>query len=97
MKDYTYLFSSDYGIVKFVRIGDEYRFCSTYTDHDALVQPNETAKSAGFVSYDTGVNGQKTFKLLDRSSMTLKLGPSEEDGPGIREALGFEFFGWDTL
>lgn len=86
------LFESEYGLVKFVRVNDEYRFCDNYANHKDQVKAGEIAQSAGFISYDIGEGNRKFFRIMDEWSSTLMLGPNREvDGPAIAKILGFDY------
>lgn len=73
-----------YGIVKYVRIGNEFRFGDiNQTEHRSLVQPNETAISAGYFAFD---NESKIFKVYGLS-MSLSLEPADDDKERIIESI----------
>jgi len=63
---------------KFVRVNGQYRFlhlglhCDT---HKSLVQPGETAESAGTIS----LISDDEWKFLDTFSTSLKVGVKEDD------------------
>lgn len=80
-------FRRDHGIVKYVRVGDEYRFCAAEGNHSNLVTEGETPISAGFIYYnnDSGLNIQLSYER----SMTLNyLGPADCDDEAIGKILG---------
>lgn len=54
---------------KFVKVGDEFRFCGNVVDHCDLVDKGETATSAGAIV----LSGNGFVKGRDYS-MTLKIG-----------------------
>ena len=85
------LFNKEYGLVKYVCVNGEYRFCSEYANHKDQVVDGEKANSAGFVYFDTN-GGIKFFKILSEYSMTLCVGPNKEiDGPAIATITGLQW------
>ncbi len=85
------VFKLSYGMVKYVKVGGEYRFTYKTSDHSSLIKAGEKASSAGFISWDTGKSGKKFMRILDESSMSLGwLGPDAEDGRAIADLLGFD-------
>jgi len=73
--------------VKFVRIGDEYRFCHYMGVHWILLKKNEKAYSAGFISVDLVVGD---FELKREISSSLNLGPASDDGKKLSKCLGLK-------
>lgn len=91
MGEQTQLFNQDHGIVKYVVVNGEVRFIGVYGNHDSLVQPGETAESAGFIYYDKDlIDPDKHYQIKEGEwSMTLKLGPNyDRDAELIAKALG---------
>ena len=68
--------------VKFVRVAGEYRFCSLDQKHKTLLQPEETALSAGLIVID-----EDTFNMPGRLSTTLWVGADKYDGERLAMLL----------
>ena len=86
-------FVSEGGMVKYVKVGGEFRFTPGMSSHTDLVVEGEKVESAGFVHYDTGTSG-RFLKLLSEWSEGLRIGPDEHDGEEIAELLGYEYKGF---
>ncbi len=59
--------------VKYVRVGDTFRFCGFMENHSSLLQDGEVPTSAAAV----GIN--ETGIRVRESSMLLKIGPADDD------------------
>ena len=77
----------EYGTAKYVRLDSgEFRFASIYQNHVSLIKENENPVSAGLIAWD-----METMRLLsDSYSMTLRIGPSDNDEQMIADILGFK-------
>ena len=68
---------AEYGLVKYVRVGEEIRFGNPDSrSHKGLANGDE-ATSAGFIYFD--LEGEKYFRVTEEWSMTLSLGPDPAD------------------
>lgn len=83
------LFRFESGTVKYVRVGEEYRFVSNHGNHSQLVTEDENPCAAGFVHYETGEDGKFICIYRDQSSFSLRIGPLPEDSANIAQLLGF--------
>ena len=91
--DRSHFKSDDHGLVKYVKVGGEFRFTFSHNLHASLVVEGEKVESAGFVSY-SNYDGKGLLKLLSGWSMGLRIGPDEHDGEEIAELLGYEYTGF---
>lgn len=67
---------------KFVRVGEEYRFSSTYDDHYLMVGKGEKPTSAGFFFIDGDV-----LEVPKDGSSTLSLKPAKDDEENIKKLI----------
>lgn len=66
---------SEYGLLKYVRVGSEFRFGPSYLrDHKSLAD-GDYAISAGFLSFEV----EGGCKVMQERSMSLGIGPHPED------------------
>lgn len=75
-------------LVKYVRVGDVYRFGDLYGDHQRLVQPGEIVRSAGFIMLDC--DDKLTLEVKDRRSDGLRMGPVPDDEANLKALFGVQ-------
>jgi hypothetical protein len=86
LEDPKVIFARENGLVKFVRVGEEFRFTENRS-HKNLLDEGEIAVSAGFIYHDTNSDGKKVYRLTDEWSMTLTKGPDYGPDKALLEKL----------
>ncbi len=78
------------GAIKYVRVGNEYRFCKVSfcggLSHKNLVKAGEAPISAGVI----GINS-KHISLIDNHSETLHIGEAADDGEQLSKLFNRPF------